>query len=90
MLLHFTKMHGLGNDFMVVDLVTQRARLREEHIHSWLIVALGLVLISCWWLSRPATPRWTSATVFSMPTEVKWRTVATALAALRALCATSA
>lgn len=25
MLLHFTKMHGLGNDFMVVDLVTQRA-----------------------------------------------------------------
>lgn len=34
MLLHFTKMHGLGNDFMVVDLVTQRARLRDEHIHQ--------------------------------------------------------
>ena len=33
MLLHFTKMHGLGNDFMVVDLITQRARLREEQIH---------------------------------------------------------
>ncbi|GGX85055.1 diaminopimelate epimerase [Litchfieldella qijiaojingensis] len=32
MLLHFTKMHGLGNDFMVVDLVTQRARLREEQV----------------------------------------------------------
>lgn len=32
MLLHFTKMHGLGNDFMVVDLVTQRARLRSEQI----------------------------------------------------------
>lgn len=32
MLLHFTKMHGLGNDFMVVDLITQRARLREEQI----------------------------------------------------------
>ena len=32
MLLHFTKMHGLGNDFMVVDLVTQRARLRDEQI----------------------------------------------------------
>ncbi|MFG6667826.1 diaminopimelate epimerase [Halomonas sp. HNIBRBA4712] len=30
MLLHFTKMHGLGNDFMVVDLVTQRARLTDE------------------------------------------------------------
>ncbi|GAB2789673.1 diaminopimelate epimerase [Halomonas shantousis] len=34
MLLHFTKMHGLGNDFMVVDLITQRARLREEQIRQ--------------------------------------------------------
>ncbi|MDQ9817425.1 diaminopimelate epimerase, partial [Acinetobacter bereziniae] len=25
MLLEFTKMHGLGNDFMVVDLISQRA-----------------------------------------------------------------
>lgn len=32
MLLHFTKMHGLGNDFMVVDLITQRARLLPEQI----------------------------------------------------------
>ncbi|MDX1464745.1 MAG: diaminopimelate epimerase [Halomonas sp.] len=32
MLLHFTKMHGLGNDFMVVDLVTQRARFSEQEI----------------------------------------------------------
>jgi len=32
MLLHFTKMHGLGNDFMVVDLVTQRARFSEAEI----------------------------------------------------------
>ncbi|QJQ95455.1 MULTISPECIES: diaminopimelate epimerase [Halomonadaceae] len=34
MLLHFTKMHGLGNDFMVIDLVTQRARLRSEQIQQ--------------------------------------------------------
>ncbi|MGQ7246435.1 diaminopimelate epimerase [Halomonas sp. V046] len=32
MLLHFTKMHGLGNDFMVVDLVTQRARIDAEEV----------------------------------------------------------
>ncbi|MDR9467594.1 diaminopimelate epimerase [Marinospirillum sp.] len=32
MLLHFTKMHGLGNDFMMVDLISQRARLRTEQI----------------------------------------------------------
>ncbi|WP_110647844.1 diaminopimelate epimerase [Salinicola peritrichatus] len=32
MLLNFTKMHGLGNDFMVIDLISQRAYLREEQI----------------------------------------------------------
>ena len=30
MLVRFTKMHGLGNDFMVVDLVTQRAKFTPE------------------------------------------------------------
>ncbi|SEL64256.1 diaminopimelate epimerase [Halomonas daqiaonensis] len=34
MLLHFTKMQGLGNDFMVVDLVTQRARLADDQIRQ--------------------------------------------------------
>lgn len=34
MLLHFTKMHGLGNDFVVVDLVTQRARFDEDRIRA--------------------------------------------------------
>ncbi len=29
MLLEFTKMHGLGNDFMVVDLISQRAFLMQ-------------------------------------------------------------
>mgnify|MGYP000334846887 CR=1 FL=1 len=27
MFLEFTKMHGLGNDFMVIDLISQRAYL---------------------------------------------------------------
>ena len=34
MLLHFTKMHGLGNDFMVVDMVTQSVRITPEKIRS--------------------------------------------------------
>ncbi|WP_252177447.1 diaminopimelate epimerase [Endozoicomonas sp. 4G] len=34
MLLHFTKMHGLGNDFMVVDRVTQSVRITPEKIRS--------------------------------------------------------
>lgn len=32
MLLEFTKMHGLGNDFMVVDLISQRAHLDAQMI----------------------------------------------------------
>lgn len=34
MLLRFTKMHGLGNDFVVLDLVTQRFKITEKHIRK--------------------------------------------------------
>ena len=34
MLLKFSKMHGLGNDFMVVDLVSQRARIYPDQVRS--------------------------------------------------------
>ncbi|MBZ9558872.1 MULTISPECIES: diaminopimelate epimerase [unclassified Modicisalibacter] len=34
MRVYFTKMHGLGNDFMVVDLVTQRARFDTQQIRQ--------------------------------------------------------
>ncbi len=32
MQLRFTKMHGLGNDFVVIDLITQRFKLKPHHI----------------------------------------------------------
>jgi diaminopimelate epimerase len=35
MILRFSKMHGLGNDFMVVDLVTQQADLTKNQIKHW-------------------------------------------------------
>lgn len=35
MLLRFTKMHGLGNDFMVIDLVTQHAHIQPKHVRQW-------------------------------------------------------
>ncbi len=35
MLLRFTKMHGLGNDFMVIDLVTQNAYIQPRHVRQW-------------------------------------------------------
>ena len=34
MWLRFNKMHGLGNDFMVVDLITQNVQLNEETIRK--------------------------------------------------------
>ena len=30
MLLRFTKMHGLGNDFMVIDAISQKVRMRPD------------------------------------------------------------
>ena len=33
MLLRFTKMHGLGNDFMVLDLVSQHAHIPVSYTH---------------------------------------------------------
>lgn len=33
--LRFAKMHGIGNDVMVLDLVTQRAQLTPEQVRAW-------------------------------------------------------
>ncbi len=35
MLLRFTKMQGLGNDFMVIDLITQHVSLNPKLIRQW-------------------------------------------------------
>ena len=35
MLLRFTKMHGLGNYFMVLDLVSQHAHIQPKHAKQW-------------------------------------------------------
>lgn len=34
-MLHFTKMHGLGNDFVVIDAINQSIALTPEQIHQW-------------------------------------------------------
>ena len=33
--LHFSKMHGLGNDFMVIDAIAQDVSLSAEQIQGW-------------------------------------------------------
>lgn len=42
MLLRFTKMHGLGNDFMVIDMVTQHTQLTPKLIRQWSDRHLGV------------------------------------------------
>lgn len=42
MLLRFTKMHGLGNDFMMVDLISQRANLHPNLIQELADRKLGI------------------------------------------------
>lgn len=42
MLLRFTKMHGLGKDFMVIDMVTQHAPLSPRLIRQWSDRHLGI------------------------------------------------
>ena len=42
MQLKFTKMHGLGNDFVMLDLVTQRCKLRASHVRKLADRRLGI------------------------------------------------
>ena len=42
MLLRFTKMHGLGNDFVVLDLISQNITIREDQIKTLADRRLGV------------------------------------------------
>jgi diaminopimelate epimerase len=42
MLVKFTKMHGLGNDFVMLDLISQRYKLRPGHIRKLTDRRLGV------------------------------------------------
>ncbi|WP_028467816.1 diaminopimelate epimerase [Neptunomonas japonica] len=56
MLVRFTKMHGLGNDFMVVDLVTQRIRLSEEKVRKLADRHLGIGFDQLLLVEPPTNP----------------------------------
>lgn len=42
MFINFSKMHGLGNDFVIIDLITQGARLRTAHLQHIADRKLGI------------------------------------------------
>ncbi len=55
-LINFTKMHGLGNDFMVIESLTQKVQLTPELIESWSNRHTGVGFDQLLLLSAPETP----------------------------------
>jgi diaminopimelate epimerase len=56
MLVRFTKMHGLGNDFMVIDLVTQRINLSENKVRQLADRHLGIGFDQLLLVEPPTNP----------------------------------
>src|SRR5690554_8055539 len=88
-LLRFTKMHGLGNDFMVVDAISQPFRLRPEMIRE-LADRNFVSVLNNFWLWRPrGCPMWVSVIGYSMPMALGFSRVGMAPGALPSLSAIS-
>lgn len=56
MVVNFTKMHGLGNDFMVVDMISQHAYLRPEQIRRLADRHLGIGFDQLLLVEPPSKP----------------------------------
>ena len=82
--MQFSKMHGLGNDFMVVDAVTQNVFFSPELIRRLADRHLGVGFDQLLVVEPPYD--WIFTIAFSMLMAVKWRSAATARAALPVLC----
>ena len=57
MLLKFTKMHGAGNDFVVIDLITQRFELKSRHVRMLADRRLGVGCDQVLVVEAPRTPQ---------------------------------
>ncbi len=87
MLLKFTKMHGAGNDFVVIDLISQRYQLRSRDVRKLADRHFGVGCDQVLVVEPPHGPTWIFATASSTPTARKSNSAATARAASPALCA---
>lgn len=56
MLVYFTKMHGSGNDFMVVDQISQKVRLRPEQVRRLADRNLGVGFDQLLIVEPPSNP----------------------------------
>lgn len=56
MQLRFTKMHGLGNDFMVLDLISQHAHIQPKYVRLWGDRKTGIGFDQLLIVETPSTP----------------------------------
>ena len=56
MLIRFTKMHGLGNDFMLLDLISQNIHLGEGRMRSLADRRLGIGFDQLLTVGPPSNP----------------------------------
>jgi len=78
MRLTFVKMHGLGNDFVVLDGVRQSVELREEQLRLLADRHLGIGCDQILLVERARQPGVDSAIGSSTPTAAKSSSAATA------------
>lgn len=57
MLINFTKMHGLGNDFVVIDMLSQHARLQSAHFKKMADRRFGIGCDQVLLIEPPRTPK---------------------------------
>ena len=80
-------MHGLGNDFMVVDAINQPFRPEPDLIRGWADRFGGVGFDQMLIVEAAESTRRHSNTAFSMPMAVKFRNAAMARAVLPDSCA---
>ena len=84
--LKFSKMHGLGNDFMVVDAITQRIFVNAKMIQKWACRHRGIGFDQLLLLSRRLALKLISIIAYLMPMVVKSSNVVMGRDVLHALC----
>lgn len=85
-MINFTKMHGLGNDFVVIDAINQPIDLTAEKSGHYPIATLASVSTSYYWSIRLQATMPTLPTVFLMPMVEKLGNVVMVPVVLLVLC----
>ena len=88
--LRFTKMQGIGNDFMIVDGLTQDVSMSPSQISQLASRTTGWGSISCWLSRHPPIPVQTSSIESITPMAQPPGNAAMARAASQSTCTISA